>query len=93
MTFRARITLVVVWAVSLVLVGVLVYAQAPIAQLVPLPTPIASTSARKQCTWRFAGAELSCVRRPGDSAMRPSMLVAALRMTNGRCSRIIVKNG
>ena len=49
-----------------------------------MPTPIASTSARTRCAWRFAAADVSGVRRPGASAMRPSRLVAALRMTNGR---------
>ena len=38
-------------------------------------------------------AEVSASRRPGASAMKPSRLVAAFRMTNGRPSRISVKNG
>ena len=53
--------------------------------IVPTPTPTASTSARKRCACRFAADEVNAVRLPGASAIRPSRLVAALRMTNGRC--------
>ena len=62
-------------------------------RIVLLPTAIASTSARTRCAWRFDSSEVSGVRRPGADAIRPSRLVAAFRITNGRPSRISVKNG
>ena len=61
---------------------------------VPTPTPIASTSARTRCAWRFAAAEVSArprAGRLGDAAVQRS--IAAFRITNGRPSRISVKNG
>jgi len=63
------------------------------ASTVPTPTAMASTCARTQCAWRFAAADVRKVRRPDVSAIRPSRLAAAFRMTNGRPSRIKVKKG
>ena len=50
-----------------------------------MPTPIASTSARMPVRVPIGGrGPVSGVRRPGAAAMRPSRLIAAFRMTNGR---------
>ena len=62
-------------------------------RMVPAPTPMASTSARSAWACRLAAAEVSAVRRPCASARQPSRLIAAFRMTNGRRSRISVRNG
>ena len=54
------------------------------------PTRPQSHRPRRGDTARAASrrAEVSCVRCPGAAAMRPSRLVAALRITNGRPSRM-----
>jgi hypothetical protein len=61
--------------------------------MVSEPTPTASTQARSYWARRSAAADVIGVRDPGAALMRPSMLAAAFRITNGRPSRTDVRNG
>src|SRR5437667_5811901 len=51
---------------------------------VPTPTRIASTDARRRCTRRRSCSLLSRTPVPSESAIFPSMLIAALMITRGR---------
>src|SRR5213592_188949 len=51
---------------------------------VPTPTRIASTDARRRCTRRRSSSLLSRTPVPSESAIFPSMLIAAFTITRGR---------